>query len=272
MQATASRVLAGMLLGMMPPRLLALALASLWLMKTSSGSSLVPPPAVGPSVRKVMYYDGKTLARVEYAPDGVTLQTCRLFELDDEKEAEPIIKANGLPVQQVNFHTMLSLISRCRDLRDWTASTNNTTQWSASTIWSGIIPGTKWCGLGDIASTYNDLGTQVEVDLCCRAHDHCPVKLKAFRSGYGLVNFSLYTKSHCDCDKDFYQCLRRAKSHIADAIGNVYFNVIRVPCIRKVRTAVCSEAPGHLRKEGTCEAWAYEESGMRFVPTERKYD
>ncbi|XP_042149514.1 uncharacterized protein LOC120837835 [Ixodes scapularis] len=104
---------------------------------------LAPPPG---GVKKVMYYDGKTLARVEYGQDGVTLQTCRLFELDDEREAEPIIKAQGLPVQPVDLATMLRLISQCRELRDWTASTNSTLQWSASSLWSGIIPGEDTIG------------------------------------------------------------------------------------------------------------------------------
>lgn len=54
--------------------------------------------------------------------------------------------------------------------------------------------GTKWCGLGDISSSYDDLGPERNLDKCCRAHDHCPVKVKAFRSRYGLVNWSLYTK------------------------------------------------------------------------------
>ncbi|XP_075744981.1 uncharacterized protein LOC119160108 isoform X2 [Rhipicephalus microplus] len=271
-----------------------------------SPPSAAMPSAMSPAptakAKTVMYYDGKTIARVEYGADGVTLQTCRLFELDDEREAEPIIKAQGLPVQQVEFPTMLSLISKCRDLHDWSASTNSTPQWSASSIWSGIIPamhqlgpqkrcfavsarhpssgamravanaGTKWCGLGDIASSYEDLGSQVTVDVCCRAHDHCPVKLKAFRTGYDLVNFSLYTKSHCDCDRDFYNCLRRAKNHIADAIGNVYFNVIKVPCIRKVRKPVCTDRGRRFsRSESSCETWAYQELGMQFVPTEHHY-
>lgn len=235
--------------------------------------ALSSAPMPGAQAKTVMYYDGKTIARVEYGADGVTLQTCRLFELDDEREAEPIIKAQGLPVQQVDFAAMLSLISQCRDLRDWSASTNSTLHWSASSLWSGIIPGTKWCGLGDIASSYEDLGTHVAVDVCCRAHDHCPVKLKAFRTGYDLVNFSLYTKSHCDCDRDFYNCLRRAKSHIADTIGNVYFNVIKVPCIRKVRKPVCTDRGRRYgRSDSSCEAWAYQELGMQFVPTERHYN
>ena len=31
-----------------------------------------------------------------------------------------------------------------------------------------------------------------QVDRCCRAHDHCPVKVKAFRSRYGLQNFRCF--------------------------------------------------------------------------------
>lgn len=59
----------------------------------------------------------------------------------DEREAEPIIKAQGLPVHPVDFSDMLRIISQCRDLRNWTTSTNSTPQWSASSLWSGIIPG-----------------------------------------------------------------------------------------------------------------------------------
>lgn len=31
-----------------------------------------------------------------------------------------------------------------------------------------ILPGTKWCGAGDIAEHYNDLGYYADVDKCCR--------------------------------------------------------------------------------------------------------
>lgn len=61
-------------------------------------------------------------------------------------------------------------------------------------VWKGIVPGTRWCGLGDSALDYHDLGPRSDIDLCCRAHDHCPIRLKAFRMGYGLINFSFYTK------------------------------------------------------------------------------
>lgn len=35
-------------------------------------------------------------------------------------------------------------------------------------VFSGIIPGTKWCGTGDIAATYSDLGG-FEIDFCSYA-------------------------------------------------------------------------------------------------------
>jgi len=31
-----------------------------------------------------------------------------------------------------------------------------------------IMPGTKWCGQGDIAENYHDLGYHADVDKCCR--------------------------------------------------------------------------------------------------------
>ncbi|KAL3227936.1 hypothetical protein MRX96_003875 [Rhipicephalus microplus] len=51
-----------------------------------SPPSAAMPSAMSPAptakAKTVMYYDGKTIARVEYGADGVTLQTCRLFELE----------------------------------------------------------------------------------------------------------------------------------------------------------------------------------------------
>lgn len=56
------------------------------------------------------------------------------------------------------------------------------------------LAGTKWCGTGDIAANYFDLGTEKEIDRCCRTHDLCPVKVRAFQSRYGLNNMSFYSK------------------------------------------------------------------------------
>lgn len=57
-----------------------------------------------------------------------------------------------------------------------------------------LLPGTKWCGTGDIAETYSDLGSEMAMDRCCRQHDLCPIKIRAYQNKYELMNDSLYTK------------------------------------------------------------------------------
>lgn len=98
-------------------------------------------------------------------------------------------------------------------------------------IWRGILPGTNWCGMGDRATSYNDLGFEADIDICCRAHDFCPVRLGAFSSGYGLFNWSFYTRSHCSCDQNFLDCLERADSPVASVVMRLYFNVMKTTCL-----------------------------------------
>ena len=40
--------------------------------------------------------------------------------------------------------------------------------------------GTLWCGVNDIAEDFRKLGANWRLDKCCRAHDHCPVKVQFF--------------------------------------------------------------------------------------------
>ena len=71
-----------------------------------------------------------------------------------------------------------------------------------------IFSGTKWCGPGHIAKTYDELGTNRETDKCCREHDrHCKIRIKGGRKKYGLWNLSWKTASHCDCEVKFKKCL-----------------------------------------------------------------
>lgn len=94
-----------------------------------------------------------------------------------------------------------------------------------------VLIGTKWCGTGDIAKDYHDLGAEASVDRCCRTHDLCPVKVRAYTKRYNLTNNSLYTKSHCKCDDALFKCLKSSESPTAHIMGNVYFNLIQVPCV-----------------------------------------
>ncbi|RXG57590.1 Group 3 secretory phospholipase A2 [Armadillidium vulgare] len=64
-----------------------------------------------------------------------------------------------------------------------------------------ILPGTKWCGNGRLAKTYNDIDGYMKADHCCRTHDLCPSSIPRFSRKFGLYNYRLTTISHCSCDK-----------------------------------------------------------------------
>lgn len=96
---------------------------------------------------------------------------------------------------------------------------------------SGIVPNTLWCGLGDRAANYSELGAEFKVDSCCRAHDHCPIRLKPFATDYGLINWSVSTRSHCGCDLDFADCLTSINSTLSNVIKTLYFRLVGLQCI-----------------------------------------
>ncbi|XP_013174501.1 PREDICTED: uncharacterized protein LOC106122899 isoform X1 [Papilio xuthus] len=64
-----------------------------------------------------------------------------------------------------------------------------------------IMPGTKWCGAGQLAKRYNELGDDSNEDMCCRAHDNCRANIGAFRKRFAYFNYRPYTISHCRCDR-----------------------------------------------------------------------
>jgi hypothetical protein len=57
-----------------------------------------------------------------------------------------------------------------------------------------LVTGTKWCGPGNIANSYDDLGTRVATDMCCRDHDNCDDSLNPGSCKNGLCNNSVFTK------------------------------------------------------------------------------
>lgn len=87
-----------------------------------------------------------------------------------------------------------------------------------------MIKGTKWCGPGNTASGYEDLGSQKEVDMCCREHDHCD-NIPAGETKYNLTNSDFFTVLNCDCDREFHQCLHKINSNMSNRIGRMYFTL-----------------------------------------------
>ncbi|XP_063541656.1 phospholipase A2-like [Cydia strobilella] len=113
-----------------------------------------------------------------------------------------------------------------------------------------IYPGTKWCGAGDIADGYDDLGPARETDMCCREHDHCPDTITAGETKHNLTNNAFYTRLSCECDQKFRLCLHAAKSKIAKQIGTVYFNALDTKCFREDYPVVgCNKKGGWLNRK-----------------------
>jgi len=83
---------------------------------------------------------------------------------------------------------------------------------------------------GNKAKNYEDLGVKIQTDKCCRTHDQCKEYIPAFASLGGMQNDLPYTISHCSCDLAFYQCLKQANTETAKVVGDIFFNVLKVPC------------------------------------------
>ncbi|XP_078082240.1 group 3 secretory phospholipase A2 [Mustelus asterias] len=92
------------------------------------------------------------------------------------------------------------------------------------------LPGTIWCGAGDSAENFTDLGIFDQTDLCCREHDHCAHKISAFEYNYGMRNFRLHTVSHCDCDYRFRKCLLNVNDTMSTLVGITFFSIFQIPC------------------------------------------
>ncbi|KAL1501686.1 hypothetical protein ABEB36_006970 [Hypothenemus hampei] len=129
-----------------------------------------------------------------------------------------------------------------------------------------MYPGTKWCGPGNTAADYNDLGYFMKEDSCCRQHDHCPKSLAKNECREGICNNSPFTRSHCDCDATFRKCLQNVNSETANTIGAIFFNIVQVICFRE--RSPCSEwqKNGYTKAESDkiCARWNFRPSEKYF--------
>lgn len=103
-----------------------------------------------------------------------------------------------------------------------------------------IVPGTLWCGSGNKAPSYSDLGVFTETDKCCREHDQCQDTILSFHSKFGVFNSNIFTMSHCDCDNRFHHCLKDAQDSISDVVGYTFFNVLKMHCFEFSHRLQCT--------------------------------
>ncbi|XP_037299321.1 uncharacterized protein LOC115452722 isoform X3 [Manduca sexta] len=104
-----------------------------------------------------------------------------------------------------------------------------------------ILPGTKWCGAGQLAEEYNELGIDRKEDKCCRAHDNCRMNIGQFRRRFGYFNFRPYTISHCRCDRRFRACLKLADTPVSNMVGKLFFNVVQTKCFILKPVKMCTQ-------------------------------
>jgi len=191
----------------------------------------------------------QTVAVVTYNGPRDTIDRCRLILAESSDQFDKLDLLNHLaarmPVEQVSFQVMMSVVLICQESQQQTGreesqpargaryNSSNTEPVNYWALARGILPGTLWCGVDDIAENYYSLGPEFELDKCCRAHDHCPLKVKSFKTRYGVFNLGPYTKSHCACDKMFYDCLKRVDTDQSNAVGDFFFNTIGVQCVEK---------------------------------------
>lgn len=87
----------------------------------------------------------------------------------------------------------------------------------------GILPGTLWCGRGNIANNDSELGLHSELDACCRTHDRCKDYINPKTTKYQLYNKHICRSSLCECDLQFYNCLTEVQGLYASTVGRIYF-------------------------------------------------
>ena len=82
-----------------------------------------------------------------------------------------------------------------------------------------------------VSKTDKEQGWFPRLNRCCIDHENCDKFIAAKSEKFGFKNDKEYTVYDCKCDDSFAECLKYADSHTADAVGDLYFNVLKMPCI-----------------------------------------
>ena len=69
----------------------------------------------------------------------------------------------------------------------------------------------------------------------------CNMSIEPQQSKFGLKNTGKFTRSHCDCDNEFYRCLKSVNTLVSKQVGVVYFNVLGPQCFTEDFPLKCTK-------------------------------
>ncbi|XP_032795950.1 phospholipase A2 hemilipin [Daphnia magna] len=183
---------------------------------------------------ELLMFDGHPRSRRAVLVNSDPNEPCRIYG-----HSNPIQVIENLPdgptLRTINQQEWLVVAAECQQR----LLSLNQKPTGPSNQLDFIFPGTRWCGTGDVARNFEDLGPHVATDMCCRDHDFCQDTMKPGTCKYGLCNTSVFTKSHCDCDDRFRECLLNAANDPASIpVGFLYFDVGAISCYRQTPDCV----------------------------------
>nr|CAH0105183.1 unnamed protein product [Daphnia galeata] len=179
-------------------------------------------------IGELLILDGHPRGRRAVLVNDDPHEPCRIYG-----HSNPIQVIENLPMgptlRTINQEEWAIIVAECHERMQ--ALNQNLTP---ATDRRFIYPGTKWCGLGDVADDFDDIGIHASTDKCCREHDHCHDYMSPGTCKYGLCNYSIFTKSHCDCDERFRRCLlNETNDKASTSVGFIFFSVSALSCYQQ---------------------------------------
>ncbi|XP_070493324.1 phospholipase A2 hemilipin-like [Chironomus tepperi] len=173
---------------------------------------------------------------------------CRII-IDRGSIQQIVLSMDSLKIRQVPIETIHTLEKVCIEGNQLSSEIQGGL--------SFIYPGTLWCGPGNIAKNYSDLGRHSEEDKCCRAHDNCYPQIAPGECLKSICNKGSFTRLHCDCDEKFRRCLSSLNTDIGNTLGAAFFNTVQVTCFDYRR-------PCSIHQRSECDLEIYRERPFQF--------